>query len=143
MKTSLKTTVITISIIIVILIALIITLYFVGRKQGKKAATEGNRGKLPQETDWGQTLTEVENSDIKRLTLAIYDDLKGWNILGHNRLVYKEYLLADDRTFVGVANYFADQYGENLAKWIDDDKFTFSEITDAILARLAKHGITA
>lgn len=141
MKTSLKTTVITISIIVVILIALIITLYFVGRKQGKKSATEGTKGKLPNETDWGQTLTEVENQDIKRITKALYEDMKGWNITGHDKTIYEEYLTVDDRTFVGVANYFADQYGESLASWINDEAFTFHNVTDSILSRLASYGI--
>lgn len=148
MKTSLKTTVITISIIVVILIALIITLYFVGRKQGKKAATEGNKGKLPQETDWGNTLTDVEGAEIKRIAEALYADMKGVNMFTRNSSIYYEYNRSSDRVFVGVANYFADQYGESLAKWMDDESYSWLSfelqgVVDSILARLATHGIKA
>ena len=141
MKTSHKVTIIVTSIIIVILVSLIVTLYYVGRKQGKKAATEGTKGKLPNETDWGKTLTEVENQDIKRITIALHEDMKGWNIAGHDKTIYEEYLTVDDRTFVGVANYFADQYGASLATWIDNEAFTFHNLTDSILSRLASFGI--
>lgn len=148
MKTSLKTTVVTVSIIVVILIALIITLYFVGRKQGKKAATEGNKGELPQETDWGKSLTDVESSDIKRIAEALHKDMKGISLFTRNEAIYYEYINSTDRVFVGVANYFADQYGESLAKWIDEEYFSsvsiqLQGVADAILERLAKHGITA
>ncbi len=141
MKSSLKTTLIISSVIVIILVALIVILYYVGRKQGRKAATEGTKGKLPNETDWGKTLTEVENQDIKRITKALYEDMKGWNIAGHNKAIYEEYLTVDDRTFVGVANYFADQYGASLATWIDDEAFTFHNVTDSILSRLASYSI--
>lgn len=148
MKSSLKTTLIISSIAVVIFITLIITLYFVGRKQGKKSVTDGNRGKLPKETDWGNTLSETESVDIKRIAEALHADMKGISMFKRNEAIYYEYCNCSDRVFIGVANYFADQYGASLAKWIDDEYFSavsfqLQGVADAILIRLAKHGITA
>lgn len=98
---------------------------------------------LPQDTDWGRTLTDVEAANVVRIADALYDDMSGWNIFGHNRTIYQEYNNSSDKVFVGVANYFAEKYGdgENLAKWIKDEAFAFSALTDSIINRLATFGI--
>ena len=103
---------------------------------------------MPQETDWGQTLTDVESSDIKRIADALYADMKGLNVIERNSNIYVEYAQTDDRIFVGVANYFADQHGESLASWIKGEVFSWYSwelqgVADTILNRLATHGITA
>ena len=100
---------------------------------------------LPKDTNWGRTLTEVESSDVVRIADAMYSDMSGWNIWGHNKSIYQEYSMTTDKVFVGVANYFAEKYGdgENLAQWIKDEAFAFSSLTDSIISRLQKFGIYA
>ena len=101
--------------------------------------------KMPKDTDWGRELTDVESEKVVRIADALYNDMSGWNIMGHNKYIYQEYNSVSDKVFVGVANYFAEKYGkgDNLAKWIKDEAFAWSSLTDSIINRLATFGITA
>ncbi len=100
---------------------------------------------LPKDTVWGSSLTDTESDTVVRLTDAIYSDMSGWNLLGHNKSIYQEYNMTTDKVFVATANYFAEKYGdgENLAQWLKDEAFAFSSLTDSIINRLAKFGINA
>ncbi len=137
------------AVIVVVIISLSLTLYFSGKKKGKEmASVSGNTGKLPMQTTWGNGLTESESLQIQQFAEALYQDMKGLNWWSRNIGLYAQYLGTPDRIFVGTANYFYDNYGngENLATWINDEVFSWnsfgmSEEIDAILSRLAKHGI--
>ena len=100
---------------------------------------------LPKDTDWGRTLTDVEQDQVMRLADALHFDMNGWNIWGHDRSIYQEYSMTTDKVFVATANYFASKYGdgENLAQWLKDEAFAFSALTDSIISRLQKFGIYA
>lgn len=125
-----------VAVVAVLLIALLI--YFIAKKDDVETVV------LPNETDWGRSLTEFQSDQIARLAKLLYEDMKGWNAWGHSSHVYEEYAATDDVIFVGVANYFAEKYGkgENLAKWLDDEQFfTLSSTVDAIKSRLASFNI--
>ena len=98
---------------------------------------------LPKDTNWGRALTDVEEAQVIRLADALYSDMNGWNIFGHERSIYQEYAMTTDKVFVATANYFASKYGngENLAQWLKDESFAFSSLTDSIISRLQKFGI--
>lgn len=100
---------------------------------------------LPKDTNWGRTLTDVEEEQVIRLADALHFDMNGWNIWGHDKSIYQEYSMTTDKVFVATANYFASKYGdgENLAQWIKKEAFTFSSLTDSIISRLQKFGINA
>lgn len=131
-----------------VIVVVIIIVYFVGKKQGKQLSTSGNKGLLPSQTDYGQSLTQLETQEIIRHADALYKDMNGLNLLPRDASVYTEYLASSDRVFVGTANYFYDNYGrgENLAQWIDSEAYWFTnsnlkETINSIQGRLAKFGI--
>ncbi len=131
-----------------VIVVIIIIVYFVGKKQGKQLSTSGNKGLLPSQTDYGQSLTQLETQEIIRHADALYKDMNGLNLLPRDASVYTEYLASSDRVFVGTANYFYDNYGrgENLAQWIDSEAYWFTnsnlkETINSIQGRLAKFGI--
>lgn len=103
---------------------------------------------MPSQTDYGQSLTQLETQEIIRHADALYKDMNGLNLLPRDASVYTEYLASSDRVFVGTANYFYDNYGrgENLAQWIDSEAYWFTnsnlkETINSIQGRLAKFGI--
>ena len=126
------------AVALVIFILIIVIVIISRKKQAEKAP-------LPKQTDWGRTLTDVEEAQVIRLTDGLYEDMKGWNIWGHNESVYTEYSQTTDRVFVAVANHFGEKYGngESLAQWMKDEAYTFNSLTDAIMSRLAKFGFIA
>ena len=131
-----------------VVVVVIIIVYFVGKKQGKQLSSSGNKGLLPSQTDYGQSLTQLETQEIIRHADALYKDMNGLNLLPRDASVYTEYLATSDRVFVGTANYFYDNYGrgENLAQWIDSEAYWFTnsnlkETINSIQGRLAKFGI--
>ena len=130
------------AVVLVVLMVLIIVIVVLARK--KKSETVP----LPSETDWGRALTESESATIKRIADGLYNDMKGLNVFKRNYDIYVEYNNANDKIFVGVANYFAQTYGngESLAQWMKDEAYSWTSyqtdgLADAIIARLAQHGI--
>lgn len=130
------------AVVLVVLMVLIIVIVVLARK--KKVDTIP----LPSETDWGRTLTESESATIKRIADGLYNDMKGLNVFKRNYDIYVEYNNTNDKIFVGVANYFAQTYGngESLAQWMKDEAYSWTSyqtdgLADAIIARLAQHGI--
>ena len=130
------------AVVLVVLMVLIIVIVVLARK--KKIETVP----LPSETDWGRALTESESATIKRIADGLYNDMKGLNVFKRNYDIYVEYNNANDKIFIGVANYFAQTYGngESLAQWMKDEAYSWTSyqtdgLADAIIARLAQHGI--
>ena len=138
------------TITVVVVVVLIVVIYLIGRYYGKKANSEGNKGKLPNQTDWGSALSESESLQIETHAKALHKEMKGINILPRDFSVFTSYLASTDRVFVGTANYFNDNYGdgENLAKWLKGENFEFTnvglgKVADQIIGRLNLHGIYA
>lgn len=90
-----------------VIVVVIIIVYFVGKKQGKQLSSSGNKGLLPSQTDYGQSLTQLETQEIIRHADALYKDMNGLNLLPRDASVYTEYLATSDRVFVGTANAVA------------------------------------
>lgn len=126
------------SVFVAVILAMVIAIIILRKRNAASAPAV-----LPSETDWGKTLTEAESSTVKRIADALYNDLKGvgWT---RNNNIYIEYSQVSDRIFVGVANYFAEQYGkgESLYEWIDSEWWLMtgtmktSGTVDAIKMRL-------
>lgn len=130
------------AVVLALIVALVVVIIILSRR--KKAQTVV----LPQQTDWGKTLTNEESATVKRIADALYDDMKGLNIFSRNEAIYTEYNNTNDRIFVAVANYFAEVYGkgETLAQWIKSEMYSWSSfktsgLADGIIARLASLGI--
>ena len=130
------------AVLITVIAVLIIVIVVLNRKRKVETAV------LPQETDWGKTLSESESTTIERISKGLYDEMKGLNWFSRNKAIYDEYNATSDRIFVGVANYFAQTYGngENLAQWMKSEVYSWSSfqtdgVAQAIINRLAQHGI--
>lgn len=130
------------AVVIGIITVLIIVIVILSRKKQAESVP------LPAETDWGKALSDSESSTIKKIADALYEDMNGLNIFNRNHAIYVEYNNTSDRIFVGVANYFAQVYGdgETLAEWIKGEGYSWLSyqtegVADAIIARLAQHGI--
>lgn len=130
------------SALLLVIIILVIVVVVLVRKNKAQTVV------IPQHTDWGKTLTNEESNTVKRIGDALYEDMKGLNLFSRNEAIYVEYNNSNDRIFVGVANYFAEAYGngESLAQWMKDEKFSWlsfstSGLADGIIARLATFGI--
>ncbi len=125
--------------VLLLIVVLVIVIVVIARKKKIEKVP------LPQETDWGRVLTDVEQAQVVRLTDALYQDMKGWNIGGHDKAIYQEYSTTSDKVFVAVANYFGEKYGngESLAQWMYDEAYAWSALTDGILKRLAGFGFIA
>ena len=105
----------------------------------------GSTTAMPNELDWGDSLSESESNDIYRIAKALYEDMDGLS-MNHNNAIYTEYASTSDRVFVGVANYFAQRWGDgdNLATWLNNEVYGASNkaTVKTILARLNGYGIT-
>lgn len=130
------------TIVLIVIAVLVAAIVLLARK--KKAQTTI----LPQQTDWGKSLTDEEAATVKRIADTLYEDMKGINLFRRNNAIYTEYNNTNDRIFVGVANYFAEVYGngESLAQWLKDENYSWlsfqtAGLTDGIIARLATFGI--
>jgi hypothetical protein len=130
------------AVIMLIITVLVCVIIILSRK--KQAETIP----LPAETDWGKALSDSESATIKRIADALHDDMNGLNLFNRNHAIYVEYNNTSDRIFVGVANYFAQVYGngETLAQWIKGEGYSWLSfqtegVADAIIARLSQNGI--
>ncbi|MDD3479959.1 MAG: hypothetical protein PHI42_06205 [Paludibacteraceae bacterium] len=138
-------------IVVVIFIVMGTAAFFIGKYLGKKDEENGDKGIIPAETDWGAALTIAESEAAQSHARKLYEDMKGLNMWKRDIKMYSDYLASSDRVFVATANYFDDNYGggDNLAKWIDDENFFMTnlsdavEVADSIIERLAKFGIIA
>lgn len=85
-----------------------------------------NTAQIPND-DPANPLTDAEKETTRRISAALYDDLKGlsWNFLWRKADNLKEYLQQSDRVFVAVYNYFNMYYGkgQTLKNWLKDDLF--------------------
>ncbi len=111
-----------------IVIAIILVIYFSGKKAGKqKAEGEGKNQPLPNQTDWGKSLTEPESKEIRRIALALKNSMEGINWFGHSAKPYNDFLLLDDRFFIAVYNDFADISKGNLREWLKGETYTWND----------------
>ncbi len=129
------------ALLLVIAILVIVIVVLVRRKKSSTTT-------LPAETDWGRSLSNDESATIKRIADALYKDMKGLNLFSRDTAIYTEYNDVNDRIFVGVANYFADVYGdgETLAEWLKSENYSWlsfecAGLVNGIISRLAKFGI--
>lgn len=135
----------------VILVLLVITgiLYFVYRK-GKRAGTFSN-APLPSDNPNTPTGSQVINQNsavIRELSIRLYNDMRGTNVLGRDIEAYQNLLLMSDTLFTAVYNDFNSLYykdsKETLTQWIKGENFwltngfTGSQLKDLLIARFAK-----
>jgi hypothetical protein len=120
----------TIAIIALVVIVAIVIYYFA---KGKKIHMIQP---APLPTSGG---TDFENEQIRATSLALHNDMDGWNAFGHNMDVYERLLVSSDNFLTQVYNDFNGLYIQEgkgtLKEWIEDEQFAQSDTTDAILLR--------
>jgi hypothetical protein len=135
--------------VLLVLLLVFGILYFVYRK-GKKAGTFSN-APLPSDNPNSPGGSQVINSNaqaIRELSIRLYNDMKGTNVLGRDIESYQNLLLMSDTLFTAVYNDFNSLYykesKETLTQWIKNENFwltngfTGSQLKDLLIARFAK-----
>jgi hypothetical protein len=135
--------------VLLVLLLVFGILYFVYRK-GKKAGTFSN-APLPSDNPNSQAGSQVINSNaqaIRELSIRLYNDMKGTNVLGRDIEAYQNLLLMSDTLFTAVYNDFNSLYykesKETLTQWIKNENFwltngfTGAQLKDLLIARFAK-----
>jgi hypothetical protein len=125
------------SIIVVVLVCLFWYVY----RRGKRQTTLQDPGKLPGDNT-GTVNTGSSNDDLKLLVQAIHDDMDGLNWAGHDITAYQRALQLSDTDLIKLYNAFNSLYqqdsGQTLVEWITNEKYFNHEVTDALLAKMAK-----
>lgn len=87
------------------------------------------------------TSPTVTGEQIRAITLALYEDMDGFNWIGHNMQPYEDLAHGSDQLNVSVYNDFNALYlneGKGtLKKWILDEQFAQSDTTDLVLDRFS------
>jgi hypothetical protein len=114
MKFFLKYKVILISAVVVI--AIVLTIYFVGKKAGKRAADNPWQAPLPN--DSGNNGVAIDAAKVRSIADDLYTDLKkiDWLIMWDNRdfNVYEQWDSLSDAGFVAVYNDFNARFSSNF-----------------------------
>lgn len=126
--------------IVVLIILVALGLYFY--KQGSKKTTlQYLPGELPGNPSSGNTVG-ASNDELKRLANAIYQDIDGYNILGHNNDPYNSAILLNDTDLIKLYNVYNALYqsenNETLTQALINEKFWENDVTDSLIARLQK-----
>lgn len=127
---------------VVLIVALMVFFYFRGKKKGESGITiQYDPGQLPGNPQSGST-QGASNDDIKLLATQLFQDMDGFNFLGHDMTPYQKALTYNDSDLVKLYNAFNAKYqqdsGQTLAQWLDNESFYNNEVTDALLQRFSK-----
>jgi hypothetical protein len=128
-------------IAIVAIIGIFVAVYFMGRKSAKMKIEQVP---LPTDQPGGEKLTGADASLVRTISVALHDDMKGWNIFGHNAKPYNDFLQLSDTLFVAVYNDFDNLYAQEnsgtLRKWISSEYgyygTQFLTLSNTILTRM-------
>ncbi len=124
---------------IVFILLLTIGIYFY--YQGKKKTTIKE---VPKDTPPGgeNNPSGVSSGEIFRISNALYDDMNGLNVWGHDILPYQDFNALSDTDFVKVYNQFNTEYqGDSkatLKQWIDSEMYVFDDVVESIKKRMGR-----
>ena len=125
----------------IVLVLLVVLAYFFYKKGKKSITTQYLPGDLPGNPSSGSD-TGASNSEIKALANELFNDIDGFNGLGHNNDVYNRVILLSDTDLVKLYNTFNTLYQQRLEETmtvaIDNEKFWENDIPDRIIERLRK-----
>jgi hypothetical protein len=124
---------------VVLLIGIVAAIfYFKGKNQ---VTLQYSPGELPGNPGSG-TQYGASNNELKTLSQDLYDEMNGYNILGHDMGPYKRAVYLNDNDLIKLYNTFNTMFqkesDQTLYEWIDNEKFNSHDITDALLAKMAK-----
>ena len=124
-----------------VLLFLVILSYIFYRKGKKQVTLQSLPGELPGNPGSGN-VTGASNDEIKRIANALYADMKGFNLTGHNYEPYNQAVLLNDTDLIKLYNTYNKLYqvesGETLTQWIANEQYTYPEVPGIILSRLKK-----
>lgn len=132
----------TMIIIAVIVLLLLIGIGWYFYSQGKKGITiQALPGQLPGSPSSGN-VTGASNDEIKDISNGIYQDIKGFNLLGHSLVPYDRAVLLNDTDIIKLYNAFNTQYqsdlGETLTQALQSEYYLRGQSPDILKSRLEK-----
>lgn len=131
---------------IAIIIVLIVLFSYFYQKGKSQTPLQYLPGELPGNPGSGN-IGGASNDEIKNLSQALYTDMKGLNIFGHNFEPYRNALLLNDTDLIKLYNSFNASYfqqsGETFVQWLTNEEFgSFatpeSNVPKILLTRLNK-----
>jgi len=131
--------IIIISAVVLIILSFLLWWFY---RQGKKTVTlQSLPNELPGNPQ-SNNVTGASNDEIKNIVNALYTDMKGYNIFGHNYQPYQAATLLNDSDIIKLYNAFNSLYqtasGQTLTSWISNEKFTEPNTPGLLVARLKK-----
>lgn len=108
-----------------VVLILLIALGWYFYRQGKKQVTlQSLPGELPGNPGSGNA-NGASNDEIKNLANALYDDMNGFNMWGHNQAPFDQANLLNDTDIIKLYNTFNSLYqkesGETLTSWLNNE----------------------
>lgn len=129
-------------IAIAVLVFMALFGYYYYRKGKNTVSIQALPNDLPGNQGAASGSGGASNDEIKRVVNALYNDMNGWNITGHNYEPYQTALTFSDTDIVKLYNAFNTLYQQDskqtLAQWIESEEYVYYDIPDALLARFAK-----
>jgi len=134
-------------IVIAIILAIFVGVGIYYYKKGKRSTTIAPIIKdNPNSTDADNNPAGASDTEIKRISEALYSDMDGANTFGHDAQPYKDALAASDTDFERIYNQFnTDHQAEGngtLKTWIISEHPlydpAFEGLRDSILQRMSK-----
>lgn len=124
-----------------VLLFLVILSYIFYRKGKKTVTLQSLPGELPGNPSSGNN-SGASNDELKRIANALYSDMNGFNLWGHNYEPFNQSVLLNDTDLVKLYNAFNAMYqkdsGQTLTQWIANEQFTYPEVPGIIINRLKK-----
>ncbi len=126
---------------IILLLLILLAWYFY--KRGKRTTTiQQAPGQLPGQGSNGPNISGASNDELKTLSQELYQDMSGYNWIGHDIEPYQRALALNDGDLVKLYNAFNTLYQadskQTLKQWIEGEKYFNHEVTDALLLKMAK-----
>ena len=126
------------AIVVVIFIAIGIYFYL----KGKKTTTIAPLPTDQPDPNQPNNANGVGAGMISQIADSLYNDMKGWNWLGHDATPYKQLDSLSDTDFVAVYNDFNTKHqsesGETLVQWINGEQYAFADVQNSIRDRFGR-----
>lgn len=123
---------------VVALITVVILVIFL--KKNKKNKVKAIVAPIDDKAFEGQNISKDVSDKAAAMAARLYEDMKGFNWLGHDNSIYEDLNQFSDHELSVVYYCFNSNYGENetLTQWLINENFRVHNLTDSIILRLQK-----
>jgi hypothetical protein len=84
----------------------------------------------------------VSESEITQIAQQLFQDMDGFNILGHDIAPFQKLVSLSDtdfsKVYIAFNTMYQPQSGETLKQWIENESFAFNDVIDSIKLRFGR-----